>query len=73
MTCLCVCVCVCLVQACKVCPDLRWYYMGFYIHSCHKMRYKADYMPSDLLCPNTRVRPDHAFHATLYTIPVLPW
>uniref|UniRef100_G1NG48 Arginyl-tRNA--protein transferase 1 n=1 Tax=Meleagris gallopavo TaxID=9103 RepID=G1NG48_MELGA len=24
-------------------PDLRFYYMGFYIHSCPKMRYKGQY------------------------------
>lgn len=29
----------------------EFYYMGFYIHSCPKMRYKADYQPSELLCP----------------------
>lgn len=22
-------------------PELKWYYMGFYIHSCPKMRYKV--------------------------------
>lgn len=27
------------------------YLLGFYIHSCQKMRYKADYRPSDLLDP----------------------
>lgn len=27
------------------------YYMGFYIHSCEKMRYKAEFCPSELLCP----------------------
>lgn len=32
-------------------PDLRFYYMGFYIHSCPKMRYKGQYHPSYLLCP----------------------
>lgn len=32
-------------------PALRYYYMGFYIHTCPKMRYKADYAPSELLCP----------------------
>jgi len=32
-------------------PSLRYYYMGFYIHSCPKMRYKAEYRPSELLCP----------------------
>nr|XP_033797951.1 arginyl-tRNA--protein transferase 1 isoform X1 [Geotrypetes seraphini] len=34
-------------------PDLSFYYMGFYIHSCPKMRYKGQYHPSDLLCPET--------------------
>jgi arginine-tRNA-protein transferase len=23
------------------CPSLRYYYLGFYIHNCHRMRYKA--------------------------------
>ena len=32
-------------------PDLRYYYLGYYIHSCQKMRYKAEYKPSDILCP----------------------
>lgn len=31
--------------------DLQYYYMGFYIHTCQKMRYKASYNPSFLLCP----------------------
>ncbi|XP_066477241.1 arginyl-tRNA--protein transferase 1 isoform X3 [Tiliqua scincoides] len=35
--------------------DLSYYYMGFYIHSCPKMRYKGRYRPSDLLCPETYV------------------
>lgn len=30
-----------------------FYYMGFYIHSCVKMRYKGEYKPSELLCPKT--------------------
>ncbi|XP_034241054.1 arginyl-tRNA--protein transferase 1 isoform X4 [Thrips palmi] len=34
-------------------PELKWYYMGFYIHSCPKMRYKASLSPSMLLCPET--------------------
>ncbi|KAG8435623.1 hypothetical protein GDO86_013534 [Hymenochirus boettgeri] len=33
--------------------DLRYYYMGFYIHSCPKMRYKGQYKPSELLCPES--------------------
>ncbi|XP_034993312.2 arginyl-tRNA--protein transferase 1 isoform X2 [Zootoca vivipara] len=35
--------------------DLCYYYMGFYIHSCPKMRYKGQYRPSDLLCPETYI------------------
>lgn len=30
---------------------LKYYYMGYYIHSCQKMRYKGEYRPSELLCP----------------------
>jgi arginyl-tRNA--protein-N-Asp/Glu arginylyltransferase len=32
---------------------LDFYYMGYYIHTCPKMRYKGDYVPSELLCPTT--------------------
>lgn len=32
-------------------PQLNEYYMGFYIHSCPKMRYKGKLQPSFLLCP----------------------
>jgi len=35
------------------CPSLKYYYMGYYIHSCHKMRYKGNYDPSFLLCPES--------------------
>ncbi|KAM4851472.1 arginyl-tRNA--protein transferase 1 isoform 5-T5 [Thomomys bottae] len=35
--------------------QLCYYYMGFYIHSCAKMKYKGQYRPSDLLCPETYV------------------
>ncbi|KAK2824051.1 hypothetical protein Q5P01_021226 [Channa striata] len=38
-------------QSAKLC----YYYLGFYIHSCPKMRYKGQYQPSDLLCPETYV------------------
>ncbi|TDL29717.1 hypothetical protein BD410DRAFT_736841 [Rickenella mellea] len=31
--------------------DMKYLYMGFYIHSCQKMRYKGDYSPSFLLDP----------------------
>lgn len=33
--------------------NLEYYYMGYYIHSCDKMRYKAEYLPSELLCPSS--------------------
>jgi arginine-tRNA-protein transferase len=33
----------------------RYYYLGFYIHSCPKMAYKAEYPPSELLCPQRQV------------------
>jgi len=32
---------------------LPYYYLGYYIESCHKMKYKGDYYPSELLCPTT--------------------
>ncbi|XP_076632548.1 arginyltransferase 1 isoform X2 [Colletes latitarsis] len=33
--------------------NLKYYYMGFYIHTCPKMRYKTRMKPSKLLCPET--------------------
>lgn len=42
-------------QFSRVARDLKYYYMGFYIHSCPKMRYKAKMRPSKLLCPETYV------------------
>ena len=33
--------------------DLRYYYQGFYIHTCPKVSYKADYKPAELLCPTS--------------------
>ncbi|XP_011876560.1 PREDICTED: arginyl-tRNA--protein transferase 1 isoform X1 [Vollenhovia emeryi] len=39
----------------KVASNLKYYYMGFYIHTCPKMRYKARMRPSKLLCPETYV------------------
>lgn len=33
------------------CENLSEYYMGFYIQSCPKMRYKGKLQPSYLLCP----------------------
>uniref|UniRef100_H2Y4K1 Arginyl-tRNA--protein transferase 1 n=1 Tax=Ciona savignyi TaxID=51511 RepID=H2Y4K1_CIOSA len=34
-------------------PCLTHYYMGYYIQSCPKMRYKSAYKPSYLLCPES--------------------
>ncbi len=34
---------------------LPYYYMGFYIHDCPKMRYKGQYAGSHLLCPERYV------------------
>ncbi|KAI9738497.1 MAG: Arginyl-tRNA--protein transferase 1 [Claussenomyces sp. TS43310] len=31
----------------------RWYMMGFYIHSCQKMRYKGDFHPQFILDPES--------------------
>jgi arginine-tRNA-protein transferase len=31
----------------------KYYYLGFYIDTCPKMRYKGEYAPSQLLCPVT--------------------
>ncbi|CAJ0562825.1 unnamed protein product, partial [Mesorhabditis spiculigera] len=30
--------------------ELKYYYMGYYIYTCPKMRYKAKFQPSELLC-----------------------
>jgi len=32
-------------------PNLKYYYLGYYVQSCPKMSYKAEYKPSSLLCP----------------------
>lgn len=40
-------------RAREVREELRYYYLGFYIHSCEKMKYKADYKPSEIRCPVT--------------------
>lgn len=37
----------------KYFPDFKYYYQGYYIGSCSKMEYKADYAPCQLLCPIT--------------------
>lgn len=32
---------------------MKYYCMGYYIHTCPKMKYKGQYHPSYLLCPET--------------------
>ncbi|KAF7992199.1 hypothetical protein HCN44_001524 [Aphidius gifuensis] len=39
----------------KTVPDLKYYYMGYYIHTIPKMKYKAKMKPSSLLCPETYI------------------
>lgn len=41
-------------RASTIFPTLRYYYMGYYIHSCSKMRYKAAFSPSEMLCEETK-------------------
>ncbi|KAI8609038.1 arginine-tRNA-protein transferase [Chytriomyces sp. MP71] len=43
--------CAMTKQFSQVVGGLDSYYMGYYIHSCSKMRYKAQFRPSELLCP----------------------
>ncbi|CAF1414654.1 unnamed protein product [Rotaria magnacalcarata] len=40
-------------QLAREIPDIKYYYLGFYVHTCIKMRYKGQYKPSFLLCPET--------------------
>jgi arginine-tRNA-protein transferase len=37
----------------KTRPSLHYYYMGYYLQDCPKMRYKGKFKPSDLLCDKT--------------------
>ncbi|XP_065051760.1 arginyl-tRNA--protein transferase 1-like isoform X1 [Rhopilema esculentum] len=37
----------------KNCPSFKYYYIGYYLHACQKMRYKGNYDPSFLLCPES--------------------
>lgn len=37
----------------KTCASLKNYYLGFYIPTCPKMRYKSGMKPSYLLCPES--------------------
>lgn len=53
-------------QLARTIPDIRYYYLGFYVHSCVKMRYKGQYKPSYLLCPET-----YTWHPIEKCIPLL--
>jgi len=35
--------------------EMKYLYMGFYVHSCPKMRYKGEYSPSSLLDPESYI------------------
>ncbi|SHO78764.1 Hypothetical protein MSYG_3112 [Malassezia sympodialis ATCC 42132] len=45
---------------------IRWYYLGFYIYSCPKMRYKGEFRPCDLLDTS-----DNSWHALDHVLPRL--
>jgi len=36
----------------KQLPSLQYYYLGYYVHSCPKMKYKGQFLPSQLLSPS---------------------
>lgn len=41
-------------EAVRSTSRLKYYVMGYYIHTCPKMAYKAGFKPSDILCEETR-------------------
>mmetsp|Transcript_1586 Transcript_1586/g.3388 ORF Transcript_1586/g.3388 Transcript_1586/m.3388 type:complete len:258 (-) Transcript_1586:16-789(-) len=43
------------IDYCRNVLRLPYYYLGYYLHSNQKMRYKGEYAPSDLLCPRHHV------------------
>ena len=45
---------ICLsMQYAAIMPSLHYYYMGYYIHTCPKMSYKAQFKPAYLLDPES--------------------
>ncbi|KJE93653.1 hypothetical protein CAOG_08778 [Capsaspora owczarzaki ATCC 30864] len=40
-------------QLVRTTPSLRYQYLGYYLHTCQKMRYKGQYAPSELQCPES--------------------
>ena len=58
---------ICLVrELARSFPSITYYYLGFYIHTCVKMRYKGRYSPSQLLCPEA-----YTWHALDHCRPLL--
>ena len=47
--------------------DMSWLYMGYYIRTCQKMRYKGEYAPSELLDPVSSCQAFVCFDWTLRT------
>ncbi|CAF1231171.1 unnamed protein product [Adineta ricciae] len=47
-------------------PEIKDYYLGYYVHTCVKMRYKGQYKPSYLLCPET-----YTWHRIEKCVPLL--
>eukprot|EP01087_Luapelamoeba_hula_P003026 TRINITY_DN1285_c0_g1_i1.p1 TRINITY_DN1285_c0_g1~~TRINITY_DN1285_c0_g1_i1.p1 ORF type:complete len:652 (-),score=154.89 TRINITY_DN1285_c0_g1_i1:37-1992(-) len=39
-------------------PQFKYYFMGWYVDSCPKMRYKRQYEPFELMCPITNMYVD---------------
>ena len=37
----------------EIIPQIKYYCLGYYIHSCQKMKYKSFFHPSELLCRQT--------------------
>ncbi|SPQ95070.1 unnamed protein product (mitochondrion) [Plasmodiophora brassicae] len=46
--------------------DLKFYYLGYYIHTCPKMRYKAQFPPTQVLCPER-----YTWHSLEQCLPAL--
>eukprot|EP00158_Paraphelidium_tribonemae_P007155 Partr_v1_DN28132_c1_g1_i2_m56128 putative Involved in the post-translational conjugation of arginine to the N-terminal aspartate or glutamate of a protein. This arginylation is required for degradation of the protein via the ubiquitin pathway. Does not arginylate cysteine residues (By similarity) len=41
------------IELVKRYSSMEFYYLGYYIHGCSKMRYKGQFLPSEILCPTT--------------------
>ncbi|UJR28957.1 hypothetical protein I4U23_010174 [Adineta vaga] len=53
-------------QLAREVPEIKNYYLGFYVHTCVKMHYKGQYKPSYLLCPET-----YTWHRIEKCVPLL--